>query len=315
MISPQAPMIPTPLRNEYINIPAGKPTNAYNKPPLELYMNPNYKIEYTPLRKAVDHINKTSMYHDILYEDINPEKEEGSNRTAKRYFNNPSSAVKQLIQNGPQDESLAKEIGVTSYLGKRIVHQPSGLNLFVENNNVPEGKRSCKKMSSYSLEKNPYKWGVDVFTYNLPPPRRTQRFEDNLSPNLVPNTCDEVIIPRKKYFYDTQLDVTLCPIRDDHAKIKCKKTLAAHESTLDINYVPKNTEHIKSMFTKIDVPGQLNTDLIPFAEEARKTIFVDSAPRNKMCSISFGTCEPEPFKPGKRVGYPLSQINNTAYLF
>lgn len=285
MISPQAPTIPRPMKNEYINIPAGKPTNAYNKPPLELYMNPSYKIEYIPLRKAVDHINKTSMYHDILYDDTNPEMEED------------------------------KENEMNSYFGKRIVQQPSGLNLFAENNNVPEGKRSCKKMSSYSLEKNPYKWGVDVFTYNLPPPRKTQRFEDNLSPNLIPNTSSDSIMPKKKFFYDTQLDVALCPIKDDHAKIYSKKSLGIHESTLDVNYVPKNIENIKSMFTKRDIPGHLNTDLIPFVEEERKTIFVDTAPRNKMCSITFGTCEPEPFKPGKRVGYPLSQLNNTAYLF
>lgn len=285
MISPQAPTIPRPMKNEYINVPAGKPTNAYNKPPFELYMNPAYKIEYTPLRKAVDHINKTSVYHDILYDDTNPEMEEDKGNE------------------------------MNSYLGKRIVQQPSGLNLFAENNNVAEGKRSCKKMSSYSLEKNPYKWGVDVFTYNLPPPRKTQRFEDNLSPNLIPNTSSDSIVPKKKFFYDTQLDVTLCPIKDDHAKIYCKKSLGIHESTLDANYVPKNIENIKSMFTKREIPGHLNTDLIPFVEEERKTIFVDTAPRNKMCSITFGTCEPEPFKPGKRVGYPLSQLNNTAYLF
>lgn len=313
MISPQAPVINRSMNNEYINIPAGKPTNAYNKPPLELYMNSDYKIEYIPLRKPVDHINKNSFYHDRLYN--NEDIEEGANKTAKRYFNNSSSGVKNLIQNEYYYDNPENIKNVNSYIGKRIVHQPSGLNLFVENNNVPEGKRSCKKMSSYSLEKNPYKWGVDVFTYNLPEPRKTQRFEDNLSPNLVPNISSDSLIPKKKFYYNTQLDSTLCPIKDDHENIHSKKTSIIHESTLDTNYVPKNYENLRSMFVKIDIPSNLNSDLIPFVEDTRKTIFVDTTPRNKMCSITFGTCEPEPFKPGKRVGYPLSQLNNTAYLF
>ncbi|SBS82122.1 conserved Plasmodium protein, unknown function [Plasmodium malariae] len=181
----------------------------------------------------------------------------------------------------------------------------------------PSPSISSKKISSYSLEKNPCKWGVDVLRYSLPPPKKMYRHVDNLSTCLIPNISEDSIIPKKnKNNYATQLEKSLCPKENIFIPNSSRKLIRVHESKLEMNCVPKDCEGSRIRTTPIPHPGNLNAHLTPLVECGRKSLYINPTCRNKICSVSFNyEQEPSPYRSGKRIGYLGATSENSIFLF
>ncbi|CRH02979.1 conserved Plasmodium protein, unknown function [Plasmodium relictum] len=297
------------LNNPFKDKPAGKPTYSDNSHFCKLYYEPS-KMEFKTSKRNINHRNKTSIF-DIAHINRNERSIDYKNlhiqNTLKKRIVTPSSLnIKNILQNDtnyiPNEKS-----------GKRISQDT--LNFFIfsdEYNDATNEKKSSKKISTYSLEKNPCKWGVDVFKYNLPSPKKIYRHVDNLSSCLVPNKSEDSIIPKKKRSHYK----SLCPKEDNFVPNSSKKLIHLHESKLDVNYVPKDFEEKKKLSKMKYYQGNLNTDLTPLAENNRKSFHINTTCRNKKCSISFNhDREPSPYRSGKRIGYMNTKNENAVFLF
>ncbi|CRG94446.1 conserved Plasmodium protein, unknown function [Plasmodium gallinaceum] len=306
-----------PLDNPFIDKPAGKPTYSNKSNFYKLYYEP-CPMEFKTSRRNINHKNKTSMFdvahvnrNEKVSDIIDHENSDIQNTLKKKRIIIPSSLdIKNILQND------MKNIPNEKY-GKKISHEARNFHIFSEEYNNVNEKRSSKKISTYSLEKNPCKWGVDVFRYTLPSPKKIYRHIDNLSSCLIPNKSEDSIIPKKKKIhYVTNLEKSLCPKEDNIIPNSNKKLIYLHESKLDVNYVPKDYEEKKNLNRPKFYNGNLNADLTPLADNNRKPFHINTTCRNKKCSISFGCDrEPSPYRPGKRIGYVNTKNENSVFLF
>lgn len=188
------------------------------------------------------------------------------------------------------------------------------MNIFSHEEIPPEEKKTTR--IAYVLEKNPYKWGVDVFRYGLPEPRKTRRFDDNLSPDLVPNISLDSKSPKKKMHYVTKLDKTLCPKEEFCEKyVPSIGIIKQQQSILDSTLVPCVSELPKKLFATRYMPGHLSTNLVPTVEHKTRRCRVSTSCSNKQSNICFGPCDPEPIRFNKRVIFNKKTPESEAYIF
>ncbi|SBT31374.1 conserved Plasmodium protein, unknown function [Plasmodium ovale wallikeri] len=267
--------------------------------------------------RHIDHRNKTSIF-DVTQEETRDNVagatggvHRSPHRTMrKRVIGSPPLETKIIFHSGHHNEINRK-------YGKRINPDPSSLNLFSKDRNDRSEKKSSKKMSSYTLQNNPCKWGVDVLRYALPPPRRLYRHVDNLSTCLVPNQSEDSVIPKKKEIhYVTQLEKSLCPKESVFVPNLGKKFIYLQEPQLEMNCIPRDCEKSRVNTKSSSRRGNLNTNLIPIEETNRKAYHISTDCRNKQCSVEFNCDkEPLPYRSGKRTGYLCGKSEHSIFLF
>ncbi|SBT86337.1 conserved Plasmodium protein, unknown function [Plasmodium malariae] len=295
-------------------IPAGKPTHSNKSTFCKLHFEETGEVEFKSCIRNINHRNKTSVFDGTQNEwsDKGEEKKSNSHRIMKkRIFDKSSSLeIKGIFHDNLSNTSTIKH-------GKRINTDVRSFYIFSKDTNDKIERKSSKKISSYSLEKNPCKWGVDVLRYSLPPPKKMYRHVDNLSTCLIPNISEDSIIPKKnKNNYATQLEKSLCPKENIFIPNSSRKLIRVHESKLEMNCVPKDCEGSRIRTTPIPHPGNLNAHLTPLVECGRKSLYINPTCRNKICSVSFNyEQEPSPYRSGKRIGYLGATSENSIFLF
>ncbi|SOV13033.1 conserved Plasmodium protein, unknown function [Plasmodium gaboni] len=301
-----------PITNKFRNLPAGKPSQSHESTFCRFFSDTTEK-EYKSSRRNINHRNKSSIFDCVEENDIIDNKKINHyNNSKKRFVSNNSLEFKKTFQKNINYVSNEK-------YGKKNI--PDVRNLFIfskqELSTDTKERKSSKKISNYSLEKNPNKWGVDVLKYNLPSPKKIYRHVDNLTTCLVPKISEDSFIPKKnKKYYVTHLEKSLCPKENILLLNSKKKLIQLHQSKLEMNCVPKDHEQEINKYKPVFLQRNLNNNLIPIVECKRRTFHVNDTCKNKQCSINF-SCErkPSPYRSGKRIGYVLTQNDNPTFFF
>lgn len=232
--------------------------------------------------------------------------------------NNNSEATKKILEHS-EDYDQEKENDFDSCFsrkGKKVFEHRHVHNIFGPHETPPKERKISTKINNYVLEKNPYKWGVDVLRYGLPLPKKTHRFDDNLSSNLVPNISADSHTPRKKIYYETKLDHTLCPKEEFCEKyVASIGSIVQPRSVLDSTLVPSVTPSSKTIFKTKYIPGNLNTDLVPIVEKRMPSCRVNTYCRNKQTNMIFGSCDPEPIRFQKRVKFDKNTGRDRTFIY
>ncbi|SCA48481.1 conserved Plasmodium protein, unknown function [Plasmodium ovale] len=300
-------------RSKIKDLPAGKPTHSETSTFCKMNHQTTERVFKSCIRH-IDHRNKTSIF-DVTQEETRVDTTGGVHRSPHRTMR------KRVIGSSPLETKIIFHSGhhneINRKYGKRINPDVSSLNLFSKDRNDRSEKKSSKKMSSYTMQNNPCKWGVDVLRYSLPPPRRLYRHVDNLSICLVPNRSEDSVIPKKKEIhYVTQLEKSLCPKESVFVPNLGKKFICLQEPQLEMNCVPRDCEKSRVKTKPSSRRGNLNTDLIPIEETNRKPYHISTDCRNKQCSVEFNCDkEPLPYRPGKRTGYLCGKSEHSIFLF
>ncbi|EUD65261.1 hypothetical protein C922_04390 [Plasmodium inui San Antonio 1] len=248
--------------------PAGKPTHPNDSMHCPLYYETTQRSFKSSIRN-VSHRNKTSTLDAVA------DSNSGSTDrwTNKKIIAPPDGEIKRILQQEPFHMMSRR-------CGRRIHPEVASGNIF--------SNHSSKKTSSYSLSNNPYRWGVDVLRYPLPPPNRNYRHVDNLSTCLVPNKSADTFVPKKSpTHYVTQLEKSLCPKESASIQGSSRKMIRSHESNLEINCIPKDLERSQTKSACTSRRTNLNADLTPIEHVGRRPFHVNTTCRNKHCSVAF----------------------------
>ncbi|EUD70998.1 hypothetical protein YYG_03629 [Plasmodium vinckei petteri] len=307
--------------------PAGKPTDYDGFNFLQFYGETKEKTFRSSIRN-IDHKNKNSIFDLPIPEQTDLAKANlpKMQRTSRRINPHSSYHINKIFQGDDTNTPNKK-------YGKKIHPDIRNLYIFTNQSNYESEKKSSKKISEYSLNSNPYKWGVDVFRYDLPPPKKLYRHVNNLSTCLVPYKSEDSYIQKhNKTHYITQLEKSLCPKENVFVPNSSKKLIPIQGSKLEMNCVPRDQE-IKRMKQNLSYNrGNLNADLTPLVASTEKFCHINNENRNKICSVSFNCkfyyhfkniCNVlvldgrtiSPYRSGKRIGYPNSRSENSIFLF
>ncbi|GAB64856.1 hypothetical protein PCYB_032670 [Plasmodium cynomolgi strain B] len=145
--------------------PAGKPTHRNDPMHSPLYYETTERLFKSSVRN-VSHRNKTSAFDSVGDESRDSNRRSTDKWTNKKIIAPPPGEIKEILQQEPFHTMSKRH-------GRRIHQEVAHGNIF--------SRQSSKKTSSYSLNNNPYRWGVDVLRYPLPPPKRNYRHAGNLS--------------------------------------------------------------------------------------------------------------------------------------
>ncbi|CAD2100342.1 conserved Plasmodium protein, unknown function [Plasmodium vinckei petteri] len=301
---------PMPI-NDRLNKPAGKPTDYDGFNFLQFYGETKEKTFRSSIRN-IDHKNKNSIFDLPIPEQTDLAKANlpKMQRTSRRINPHSSYHINKIFQGDDTNTPNKK-------YGKKIHPDIRNLYIFTNQSNYESEKKSSKKISEYSLNSNPYKWGVDVFRYDLPPPKKLYRHVNNLSTCLVPYKSEDSYIQKhNKTHYITQLEKSLCPKENVFVPNSSKKLIPIQGSKLEMNCVPRDQE-IKRMKQNLSYNrGNLNADLTPLVASTEKFCHINNENRNKICSVSFNYGRTiSPYRSGKRIGYPNSRSENSIFLF
>ncbi|GAW79368.1 hypothetical protein, conserved [Plasmodium gonderi] len=300
-----------PIR--FNDVAAGKPTYSRETNHCKLFYETT-EVKLKSSIRNINHRNKTSVFDETEDERRDQNKNNGHYTahkfTKKKISENTSGEIKKILQHEPF-QVLSKKSG------RRIYSDFKSGGIFSNESRDTGQKRSSKKTSSYSLNNNPYKWGIDVLRYTLPPPKRNYRHINNLSTCLVPNISADSFIPQKnKSHYMSQLEKSLCPKENAPIPNSSRKMIHYNETKLDINCVPKETEERKIKFKSSYHRDNLNNDLIPIEHSDRKPFHINTICKNKHCSIAFNYVrEPSPIRSGKRIGYVTTKREDSIFFF
>ncbi|ETW60062.1 hypothetical protein PFMC_04051 [Plasmodium falciparum CAMP/Malaysia] len=165
-----------PITNKFRNLPAGKPSHRHESTFCRFFSDTTEK-ECKGSRRNINHRNKSSIFDNVEENDIiDNTKINQYNNVKKRFVSNNSLEFKKTFQKNINYVPNEK-------YGKKNIPDVRNLYIFSrqELNSDTKERKSSKKISNYSLEKNPNKWGVDVLKYNLPSPKKIYRHVDNLT--------------------------------------------------------------------------------------------------------------------------------------
>ncbi|ANQ06089.1 Uncharacterized protein PCOAH_00004340 [Plasmodium coatneyi] len=288
--------------------PAGKPTHPNDPMHCPLYYETTERLYKSSVRN-LSHRNKTSMFDAAGGESKDSNSGSADKWTNKKMIAPPPGEIKKILQQEPFHMMSKRS-------GRRIHPEVASGNIFSKQSGDVDQKKSSKKTSSYSLNNNPYRWGVDVLRYPLPTPKRNYRHVDNLSTCLVPNKSADTFVPKKSpTHYVTQLEKSLCPKESASIQGSSRKMIRSHESKLEINCIPKNLGRSETKPACTLRRDNLNADLTPIAHIERRPFHINTTCRNKQSSLSFNSArEPSPFRSGKRIGYITTKREHSVFL-
>ncbi|PFH35765.1 hypothetical protein BESB_054160 [Besnoitia besnoiti] len=167
-----------------------------------------------------------------------------------------------------------------------------------------KGQRPCFRSSSLVAAKNPQRWGVNVFAYDLPPPRRQFQasLRDHLDSNLVPDHSSDDIthcktiqasvlrpsldmstltplkdVPQKgvamrgREADSVHLDACLIPVLADEVQgRRAPGTLRQDESSLRSDFVPVKEATYRHKRHILAAHDHLQVDMVPDTEERHR---------------------------------------------
>ncbi|PHJ15502.1 hypothetical protein CSUI_010686 [Cystoisospora suis] len=145
----------------------------------------------------------------------------------------------------------------------------------------PEIRKACFRSSPVVATKNPYRWGVDVFSYQLPPPRRLRQsaLRDHLDSTLVPEHSSDELDPRRKTAtpalrgsLETSSLTPMGKATSLASGVPRARSAVACDGSLDSTLVPRKDDHqgrgVRPRPEKAG--GHLRPDFIPAMDERQR---------------------------------------------